>query len=255
MRSIFIVYLAFAGFTLALSTGAAADDFEDKRRALQTIRDTAADICSTIEHEGSSSATELSGDVKGKLNAVISKLAELGIDTAGSYSSKEYKNVLQSELATAIQNNANCRLEVLKILEKKLLSPTAAPHQTNKPSESEALRQIMKYNEIQVYHIQKVYYVNGYRIDSDNYMVASSVEVKILVPCRHFSDVMDYFAQSKFGDKDKGQKMIATIAVGLASFKLVGMFGGNCNVGDIYTLSYEDKFLKTEKGWVLVDQN
>jgi hypothetical protein len=114
--------IGIAGLTL--SVGAMADDLETQARALRLIRETAADICNTIAQEGSSQSLELSGDVKAKLGGAVTKMADLGIEGAGKYRTEEFKGPLQQELARAIKDNANCRLEVLKLLQEKMLGPS-----------------------------------------------------------------------------------------------------------------------------------
>lgn len=100
-----------------------ADDLDAQAKALIVIRETAADICNTVAQEGSSQETELSGDVKAKLGGVVAKIANLGFEGAGKYTSTEYKGVLQQQLTTALQNNADCKLNVFKLLQEKMIGP------------------------------------------------------------------------------------------------------------------------------------
>jgi hypothetical protein len=102
---------------------AMADDLENQTRALKVIRETAADICNTIAQEGSSQVVELSGDVKAKLGGAVAKIADLGIQGVGKYRTEEFRGPLQQELALAIKDNSNCRFEVLKLLQEKMLGP------------------------------------------------------------------------------------------------------------------------------------
>jgi hypothetical protein len=111
--------ICIAGLMLPMS--ATADDLETQARALKVIRETAADICNTVAQEGTSQLLELSGNVKAKLGGAVAKIADLGIEGAGKYRTEEFKGLLQQELATAIKDNANCRLEVLKLLQEKML--------------------------------------------------------------------------------------------------------------------------------------
>jgi hypothetical protein len=120
-------------FLLSYPSVSFADDLDTQRRALQLISDTAADICSTVAREGSHESAELSGDVKAKLGGVIGKVANLGIEGAGKYVSGEYKNVLQTDLAALIQSNTNCRLDVFKLLQEKMIGPMKAGAAPSKP--------------------------------------------------------------------------------------------------------------------------
>lgn len=47
--------------------------------ALKVIADTADRICGTVVAEGNSQSVEVKGNVKGQLNGLVKKLAELGI--------------------------------------------------------------------------------------------------------------------------------------------------------------------------------
>jgi hypothetical protein len=104
-----------------LSSLASADDFVAQARALKLISESAADICNTVEKEGSSQSTELSGDVKAKLSGVVSKIADLGVEGAGKFSSAEYRNVLHQDLAKTLQSNAECKLSGFKLLQEKMI--------------------------------------------------------------------------------------------------------------------------------------
>jgi hypothetical protein len=67
------------------------------------------------------------------LGGVIGKVLDLGIEGAGKYASSEYKNVLQKDLATLIQSNTNCRLDVFKLLQEKMIGPVKAGAPAYKP--------------------------------------------------------------------------------------------------------------------------
>jgi len=118
---------AFAG-SLALATlGAsshAASNLEAQAAALKIIRETAADICTAIATEGHSSTTELSGTAQAKRAGLLSKVADLGIDGSAKYTSSEYRNVLQSDLAKALTGMQDCKLTVFRTLQEKMLGPT-----------------------------------------------------------------------------------------------------------------------------------
>jgi hypothetical protein len=128
-----LAWMLLGFLSLSSQNASYADDIDTQRRALQLIRDTAADICTTVAREGSSQSAELSGDVKAKLGGVIGKVVDLGIEGAGKYASSEYKNVLQKDLATLIQSNTNCRLDVFKLLQEKMIGPAKAGAPANKP--------------------------------------------------------------------------------------------------------------------------
>jgi eukaryotic-like serine/threonine-protein kinase len=124
-------WVLITGFVVAfhaltpLTTALAQDDLASRQRAaLKDIRETAADICGTIEQRGQQSESEIAGKVQAKLNGVMSKVADLGIEGTGHLKSKEYQGVLQTELAATLKESANCRKDVFEKLMEKML-PTA----------------------------------------------------------------------------------------------------------------------------------
>ena len=120
-RHVLRLFFGLSCWLIPLSGIARADDVVAQANALKLISETATDICSTIEKEGSSQSTELSGNVKAKLGGVISKIADLGVEGAGKFSSAEYRNVLQQDLAKTLQSNADCKLSVFKLLQEKMI--------------------------------------------------------------------------------------------------------------------------------------
>ncbi len=109
-------------FVLFISN-ARADDLAAQAAALKVITDAAADLCYTISQESASNQIEISGDVKAKLAGLAAKIAELGIEGAGKYTSVESKGVLQQQLADALAQSSNCRLTVFQLLQEKMIGP------------------------------------------------------------------------------------------------------------------------------------
>ena len=89
-----------------------AQDLVQQRAALKEIRETAADICYTVQQEGQQSDKELSGKVQAQLNGAISKILSFNIDAAGKLKTQEYQGVLREELASTLRHSADCRKEV-----------------------------------------------------------------------------------------------------------------------------------------------
>ena len=89
--------------------------------ALKVIRETAADICTTVATEGSGSSVELTGSAKAKLDGAVAKVANLGVEGAAKYQSEHYKGVLRVDLAQAIKANNDCKLSVFNTLVEKML--------------------------------------------------------------------------------------------------------------------------------------
>lgn len=99
----------------------AQGNLENQAKALVVIREFANDICGTMKTEGSNSSIELSGDAQAKLGGALSKILNLGIEGAAKYRSEEYKNVLQKDLAALIQKSTDCKLDVFKLLQAKMI--------------------------------------------------------------------------------------------------------------------------------------
>jgi hypothetical protein len=68
-----------SGLFIGAIQTASAQDLAQQSAALKEIRETAADICYTVQQEGQQSESELSGRVQAQLNGVITKLAQLNI--------------------------------------------------------------------------------------------------------------------------------------------------------------------------------
>jgi hypothetical protein len=116
-----------AGCFLITASTLAEDLVAQQRVVLKEIRDTAADICYTIQQNGQRDDVRLSGEVEAKLNGIIKKVADLGIKGTGELRAQEYQGVLREELASTLKNSADCRRDVFNKLVEKML-PTGKDH-------------------------------------------------------------------------------------------------------------------------------
>jgi hypothetical protein len=121
-----ILSICISIFTITWANAAENDTTE---KALRLITDTADKICNTIPLEGEHRTLMLHGTAKAELNGLLKKLTDLGIQGSANYSSEEYTNVLQADLAKALQDNTNCKLTVFTSLQKKLI-PNSSPNQS-----------------------------------------------------------------------------------------------------------------------------
>jgi hypothetical protein len=124
----------------------AAQTLQQQTAALKVIRDTAADICQTAPIEQTHQSVELSGNAKAKLSGAISKVVNLGISGAAKYKGGQSKGVLQKDLASAIKDGNNCKIDVFKALAPRMIPSlgagrstatqpaTAIPARFNKPT-------------------------------------------------------------------------------------------------------------------------
>ena len=103
-----------------------ADDMS-KKEALKEIRETAVVICNQVSDTTKTEKIELSGEAKAKLNGLISKVVDLGVEGAGKYTSEQSKGVLQADIAKLMENAENCKLKVFEDLKDKLLSSLEYP--------------------------------------------------------------------------------------------------------------------------------
>src|SRR4051794_21144455 len=103
----------FKGFPLALLVHSAAwtqppgpahaDTFGNQQRALALITDTADRICSVVRDRGEASSSEVQGEVRAQLNGLASRLADVGVNGAGSISNGRYEGVLRGQLADTLR--------------------------------------------------------------------------------------------------------------------------------------------------------
>ena len=121
------IAVAVALIALIRSPSATAQqDLERQRAALKEIRETAADICYTVEQRGRKSEAQLTGEVQAKVNGVVAKLADIGIKGSGHIDSMEYRGVSQEALATAFTASVNCREGVFKNLVDRMLPSSSS---------------------------------------------------------------------------------------------------------------------------------
>jgi len=104
-------------------------NLDQQEKALQIIADFAERFCTTIPLEGEGETIELSGEAKVELNNLIKKIADLGIRGAVKYQRSEWKGLLQKDLAGLLRDSINCRLEVWKDLQDKLIVSARPPDQ------------------------------------------------------------------------------------------------------------------------------
>jgi hypothetical protein len=114
----FIISLVLLTFGI---TSSSADTLESQREALKEIRATANDLCSDINSNVTVSELELSGSAKAKLEGLIGKVVDLGIEGAGKYKGGGYNGPLQEQLAKAIHDRDNCRKHIFDILQEKMI--------------------------------------------------------------------------------------------------------------------------------------
>lgn len=123
-RSVFWLIASFMWITTA-----AAQDLDKKQtEILKIIRDTASDICYTVQQQGQQQ--EISGNIQAQINGVIAKIIGVGGDMGAKLTKENYKGVLQEQLAETINKSLDCRRDVFKTLVDRMLpSEFASPSQ------------------------------------------------------------------------------------------------------------------------------
>ena len=107
-----------------------ADNLDRQKKALDIIGEFADKICKDIPLEVTSERVELTGKAKADLNIIIKSLVDLGFEGAAKYSTSNSKGILQADLAKAIKDNSECKLQVFGALNDKLI--TTATQQSGK---------------------------------------------------------------------------------------------------------------------------
>jgi len=118
-KSLSLAILVGGILAAAAHSGYAQD--AQTERALKMITDTAAQICQTAPLEQTNTGIKLSGDATAKVGGIIGRLADIGVKGAANYQKGHSIGVLQQDLAKAIENSNNCKLEVFRTLSKALL--------------------------------------------------------------------------------------------------------------------------------------
>jgi len=132
LRSILAAALWIGGLV-----DASAQELEKQSAALKVIRETAADICYTVEQKGQQNETQLKGDIQAKVSGAVAKVLGLGVEGSGELTTEDYQGVTQEALATAIKSSADCRLTVFNSLVERML-----PAGGNQPAVTAPPRQI-----------------------------------------------------------------------------------------------------------------
>lgn len=117
-----LVWAVGLSWAVSYSHAVSADDLRAQVEALNAITAFAGQTCGDpVPLTGRSDHLELSGDVKAQLAGVIAKVADLGINGAAKYKNESFQNVLHEQLAQTLKDRSNCKLEVFKLLQEKMI--------------------------------------------------------------------------------------------------------------------------------------
>ncbi len=119
------LYIAFA-FTAG---AASAEPFNAQQ--IQTIRDTAASICTTIkEARGQKTDVQVQGEIGAQLNGLLGKIVSAGAQTKGTFNQNDFQGITQDATAAALQGDRECRERVFNRMFDKLSLSSPAEVQT-----------------------------------------------------------------------------------------------------------------------------
>jgi hypothetical protein len=136
-----VVYSAMLAIAAAIAAqpGTSSASVADTATLVNLATDNALSLCGQIDYAGSN----VSADVEVKANAMLPRLLKkIGADVSGSASvgvhGSRYSGVAQKDLAAAIYNKDQCKLQaeqyLLDAMKQSLAPPPAAPSQTTKVS-------------------------------------------------------------------------------------------------------------------------
>lgn len=111
--------------SITLSFNSFAYELDNQKKALHLIITTANELCENVPLSGGTEGVQLTGEAKAKVSGIIKKLADLGLDGAIKYDNNKYNGVLQKDLASIVNTSANCKMDVWKDLQDKLVLPIA----------------------------------------------------------------------------------------------------------------------------------
>lgn len=99
-----------------------AASLEEQRQALALIREAANDFCTTRPLETTTNSVKLTGNAKAKLDGVLAKVAELGVEGAADIRRDSSKvGLLQADVASALRDVDNCKLSIFNTLQNKMI--------------------------------------------------------------------------------------------------------------------------------------
>jgi hypothetical protein len=134
-----------SGFSLALiamlanaqSTNSGTVDAQQK--ALQAIKEFANDICNRVPTAGTQKSVDLDASAQAELSRLLKIVGNLGFSSGAKYSRSDYNGILQADLAKALHDEQECRLEVFRRLQDKLL--VSPPKSSNDAARKGAIAQ------------------------------------------------------------------------------------------------------------------
>ena len=106
---------------------------DSNEQILNMITLTADRICTVVTDKGTSTSSEVSGNIDAQLKGLAAKLAGVGVNGTASLNNESFQGPLREDLARYVQDNNKCKLEVFNRLQEKLiLQQRSEPDKPNK---------------------------------------------------------------------------------------------------------------------------
>jgi hypothetical protein len=118
--------LKLATCLIAILANVSAIKAQTNEEVLGIILDFSKDFCKDIPIQGQGSEVSFSGAGKAKLNSLMSKLVDVGVEGAAKYKNTEYKGLLQTDVLDALKDSTQCRLVLWKDLKNMIVIPNPA---------------------------------------------------------------------------------------------------------------------------------
>ncbi|MCP5002645.1 MAG: hypothetical protein GY941_01645 [Planctomycetes bacterium] len=220
-----LITFVFMSFFLSFSFDGHSDaaSLEEFSKALELIKEFAKEMCEEeIPLEGKTGSVELSGKAKAELDWLLKKLANIGIEGAGSYKETKYQGLLQEDLAKILKDSRDCKLEILNQLKSIIPGFAMTPKGHGSPDLS----------------VNKLWVVNGknYRIVEKGLNSESQVYIDrgfIYTSVPKFLNGKTYIMTAINDKFDKSNAFL-----GFSSNKTVNVY-----------VAYDDRY-STQPGWL-----
>ena len=110
--------------TVAFHGTTGGQDLEKAARALDVIENFANRICNKPEMRGKSSSIEVQGSAKAEASKLVKQLADLKIEGAAKFDTKDYEGLLQKDLLPALQESTRCKERIYNDLKGRFIPRT-----------------------------------------------------------------------------------------------------------------------------------
>lgn len=106
---------------------------QDKQQAaIEAVRELLPLVCGEFPRGGSSQQFEIKGNAEAKVEGLVKKLIDLGIQGATEFKSEEYVGVLRSEVGQEIKSVRQCNEKIYNDMKALIVEGNSSVHINNK---------------------------------------------------------------------------------------------------------------------------